>query len=287
MGTNFINLLNTNELHKYELILHGADVVLRIDGKTVYKGTNPVSCFKPEALCPLTHETRLYGSQTAFMLGVTPNSNGVATFRNAAATVPAGSVRIGNLMLQRLPNTPPPALEGTWHAAEDLTAQRELDGRALPFAATQGRHVRAAEMRLRPGTRRNIWAISDGRHVAAWVITSEGAFVWPSTPVNILLNDGGADTYLTVMEESKALLYRNGALLYSNDADLRIAVDHGEIKTYAQYLTVEDFLAEFARNFTVAEQKVLQNGGAVVRGLRDPEDRTLATLESLRLLETR
>ncbi len=280
--------LDSGKLHRFLLVMQGKKFTLSIDGKEIFTGTTG-SGFAPGSLTGIPDNARIYGSSSSLILGVYGNTSGIGQFKDIRVDSPPGSVQIGNLMLEYLPRQKMSGFSGgKFRAAQGKTGSRILDGRALPFAGKIDRNIQGAKIAIRPGARRSVWVVSDGRSVSAWIITSGGVAAWPGTPVAMALSDGKTEDICHVLiQDKKHLFFRNGVLLYTAGNAEKLIYRNGEYSSRAEVQSPEEFLADYGARFTTAEQKVILAGGMLVRGLRENDPaRSPGELVSAELYET-
>ncbi len=267
---DFVLPLDTGKFHRYQIVMQQDKFVLSVDGKEIFSGTAK-SGFTPESLNGIPDSARVYGSSSSFIFGVPGKTSGIAQCKDMCIDSPVGSIQIGNLMLEVLNREKMTAFSGgKFRAASGRTGRRTLDGRALPFAGKADKVISGGKMTLSPGSRRTVWVISDGKSVSAWIITSGGVSVWPGSPVAMHLNDGTQkDVYSVVIRDGKHKLFCNNVLVYTAGNAEKMVYKNGEFFNRQEVQTPEEFISDYGSRFTPAEQKVIQNGGMLARGLRE------------------
>ncbi len=279
--------LDTGNPHDYSVTMTGAEFILAVDGRECFRTSATPSGYTPAANAEIPESSRLYSGSTSLMLGIAAGSPGAVEYRNIQVENPPGTVELSNLMVEiDKPETAPEIPDDQWRPAPLPTGGRALDGRVYPFPAIAPGDDVAAEIALKPGDRRTVWVVSNGKRVSAWVITREGVRAWPDSPTRIDLNpDGEVVRYRLVMGENDETLYRNGALFYRTLPDGKMVYDRGVHSSVPEAPTPEEFLKAHARMFTIPEQEVISSGGTFARGLHDKNDLPSGWLTDLRFYE--
>ena len=165
-------------------------------------------------------------------------------------------------MVEVTPNAKPTKLPSKGRIAKGHIGNRILDGRALPFASLKNKEVIAGEISIIPGSKKNVFVISNGKSVSAYVINNESVALWPNTHIMLnLKNNNIADKYLVETSDNNHKIYCNNSLIYTLENEIK---------------TPEMFIKLYGNRFTKTEQKVIYNGGLLVRGLRDSTNKLIS-----------
>lgn len=250
--------LKTKDFQKYTAIMKGEHFTLFINGKKFYEGKS-ISAFSKTANINIPNSARNYGCFSSVIFGVPGKVNSSFHCKDIVVDSPNGTVQLNNLMVEVTPNLKEkPISFNLGRSANKNIGNRILDERALPFAKQKGKKLLAGKISLISGSRKNVFVVSNSKQVAAYIITNEALYLWPNTVIAMNLNNSKIpETYLVDMSKDSVKLYCNGTLVVEDK------------NSSSSILTPKKFLSMYGNRFTKAEQKVILNGGLLVRGLKD------------------
>jgi hypothetical protein len=224
----------------------------------LYEGKS-ISAFSKTANINIPNSARNYGCFSSVIFGVPGKANSTFHCKDIVVDSPNGTVQLNNLMVEVTPKLKEkPISFNLGRSANKNIGNRILDERALPFAKQKGKKLLAGKISLISGSRKNVFVVSNSKQVAAYIITNEALYLWPNTVIAMNLNNTKIpETYLVDMSKDSVKLYCNGTLVFEDK------------NSKSSILTPKKFLSMYGNRFTKAEQKVILNGGLLVRGLKD------------------